>query len=647
MPIFACPKCAQPLNVRDEALGKDCRCSRCGHVSRATSADRSSARRGDPFGTIGLSGTTETLGEPPPASVARPVPDTDTPPLRADSVIPPADTVALPSPKPNRSADAPTQPEQRSEDDDTLAVPGYELLGELGRGGMGVVYKARQVSLKRLVALKMIRDAAFAGPEDLARFQIEAEAIASLQNPNIVQIYEIGKVSGSPYFSLELVEGGNLARKLAGQPLAFREAADLAATLARAVHSAHLRGVVHRDLKPANVLLTEEGIPKITDFGLAKQLDSADDSLEDGAVVGTPAYLPPEQAAGAHDEVGPLSDVYSLGAVLYELLTGRPPFRGESISDTLVMVLYDEPVPPTRLRPKVPRDLETICLKCLAKDPAKRYESALALAEDLQRWLDGDPIRARPIGRLETAWRWCRRNPVPTSLLLAVTLGAAFGLYHLTQLSENLVHSTALDSAALQAEMLNSINNYYSANVVDRVKGHEILVTNDYRKHSAAIPVPATLTIELGQAISADSEMGQQVRMYSDYPFRNRTDGGPRDEFERMALERLNEHPNEEVHRFEDYDGRPVLRYAVARVLKKSCVDCHNTHPDSTKTDWKVGDVRGAVEIIRPLSKDVDRAQRGLRTTFILVGVISALFLGLSMLLLVISNRSKRRRMPA
>jgi serine/threonine protein kinase len=649
MPTIACPKCAQPLDVRPEAIGKECRCSRCGHVSRAEA-------REDPYGTIGLGGAADTLDATMPPPPARPAVDADTPRVPAKPAVPPteaprvpikpvvplADTLSLPAL--GHGSPAKNLPEP-PDDDGTLAVPGYEVLGELGRGGMGVVYKARQLSLKRLVALKMIRDAAFAGPEELARFQIEAEAIASLQSPNIVQIYEIGAVNGAPYFSLELVEGGNLARKLAGQPLAFREAADLAATLARAVHSAHLRGVVHRDLKPANVLLTEEGIPKITDFGLAKQLDSTDESIEEGAVVGTPAYLPPEQAAGAHAEIGPLSDVYSLGAVLYELLTGRPPFRGESISDTLMMVLYDEPVPPTRLRPKVPRDLETICLKCLAKDPAKRYDSAMALAEDLQRWLDGDPIHARPMGRIEAAWRWCRRNPVPTSLLLAVTLGAAFGLFHLTQLSETLVQSTALDSARLQAEMLNSVNNYYSANVIDRVKGHGIQTTNDYRNYPGAIPVPATLTIELGQTISAESEMGQQVRMYSDYPFRNRADGGPRDEFERMALARLNEHPNEEVHRFEEYEGRPVLRYAVARVLKQSCVECHNTHPDSPKIDWKVGDVRGAVEIIRPLSKDVDRAQRGLRTTFILVGVVSALLLGLSMLLLVVSNRSKGRRM--
>ena len=243
-------------------------------------------------------------------------------PQNADKPTPKIEPKALDEtltlPKQPSAPSARTEPDvaDQLDDGDAPVVPGYELLGELGRGGMGVVYKARHLSLKRLVALKMIRDAAFAGPEDLARFQIEAEAIASLQHPNIVQIYEIGKVSNAPYFSLELVEGGNLARKLSGQPLAFREAAELATTLARAVHSAHQRGVVHRDIKPANVLLTEDGVPKITDFGLAKQLDVADDSLQTGAVVGTPAYLPPEQAAGAHDEVGPRSDVYSLGAVL-------------------------------------------------------------------------------------------------------------------------------------------------------------------------------------------------------------------------------------------------------------------------------------------------------------------------------------------
>lgn len=656
MPIFTCPHCAQPLDIREEAVGKECRCSRCGRVSRVLGAAGKSSppRKGDQYSTLGLGGTADSLGEAPKEPAIPASPDADTPPIKIEPIRParPPSNIeptsieeTIDEPYEAATPSARTEPETPdSRDEATPVVPGYEVLGELGRGGMGVVYKARHLSLKRLVALKMIRDAAFAGPEDLARFQIEAEAIASLQHPNIVQIYEIGKVNGSPYFSLELVQGGNLARKLAGQPLAFREAAELAATLARAVHSAHQRGVVHRDIKPANVLLTEEGVPKITDFGLAKQLNMEDDSVEAGAVVGTPAYLPPEQAAGAHEEVGPRADVYSLGAVLYELLTGRPPFRGESISDTLMMVMYDEPVPPRQLRPKVPRDLETICFKCLAKAPDQRYDSALALAEDLQRWLEGDPILARPMGRFEAAWRWCRRNPVPTSLLLAVTLGAAVGLLHLTQLSENLVHSTALDSAALQAEMLDGINTYYSANVVERLKGHSVLVTNDYKNHPAAIPVPATLTIELGQAISAESEMGQQVRMYSNHPFRNRRDGGPHDDWERMALERLSTNPREEVFSFEEYEGRPVLRYAVARVLRQSCIDCHNTHPDSLKTDWKVGDVRGAVEIIRPLSKDMDRARRGLRNTFILVGVIFGLLLAFSTLLLVMTNR--RRRQP-
>jgi serine/threonine-protein kinase len=284
------------------------------------------------------------------------------------------------------------------------AIPGYEILGVLGRGGMGVVYKARDVRLGRLVALKMILAGAYAGPDEVARFRREAEAIARLAHPNIVQVYAAGEHDGVPYFVLEHVEGGSLARRLSGPSLGVREAAQVVELLARAVHYAHSRGIVHRDLKPANVLLTADGTPKITDFGLARKTDT-EEHTRTGAVFGTPAYMAPEQASGKTRDIGPAVDVYALGSVLYELLLGRPPFRADTAINTILQLLNEEPVPPRRLRPDVPRDLELICLKCLQKLPEKRYTTAEALADDLRRFLSGAPVTDRPAG----LWKRLRR----------------------------------------------------------------------------------------------------------------------------------------------------------------------------------------------------------------------------------------------
>jgi tetratricopeptide (TPR) repeat protein len=310
-------------------------------------------------------------------------------------------------------------------------VPGYEILEELGRGGMGVVYKARQTSLNRLVALKMILAGAHAGATDLLRFRAEAEAVAHLRHPNIVQIYEVGQQDDCPYFSLEFVDGGTLFGQLDGAPLPERRAAGLIETLARAMHHAHGQGIVHRDLKPGNILLTADGTPKVTDFGLAKRLDSDHGPTQTGSIMGTPSYMAPEQAAGRLHDIGPLTDVYSLGAILYELLTGRPPFRAASPLDTLQQVLALEPVPPRRLQLDVPRDLEILCLKCLEKEPKKRYRSAGALADDLHRYLEGEPIAARPVGALERGLKWARRRPA-VAALYAVSAAAALGLLGLT-----------------------------------------------------------------------------------------------------------------------------------------------------------------------------------------------------------------------
>jgi WD40 repeat protein/tRNA A-37 threonylcarbamoyl transferase component Bud32 len=307
----------------------------------------------------------------------------------------------------------------------------YELVEEIARGGMGVVFKARQVSLNRTVALKMILSGDLASNSDVQRFHNEAEAAALMDHANIVPIYDVGEHGGWHYFSMKLIEGGSLAQLLArgewtlGTKDDCRRAARLVAAVARAVHYAHQRGILHRDLKPANVLLDEREEPLVTDFGLAKRLDTATDLTQSGAIVGTPGYMAPEQAAGKQRELTTAADVYSLGAILYELLTGRPPFRGENVLDTLLKVREAKPVRLWALNPRIDADLETICLKCLEKEPGRRYASAEALAEDLERWERGEPVRARRTGLLERTWKWARRRP---GLALMTAFLALFGL---------------------------------------------------------------------------------------------------------------------------------------------------------------------------------------------------------------------------
>jgi serine/threonine protein kinase len=289
-----------------------------------------------------------------------------------------------------------------------VTIPGYEVYEVLGKGGMGVVYRARQIGLGRVVALKRILHAENAGPDERRRFQAEAEAIASLQHRHIVQIHEVGEADDLPFFSLEYCGGGSLEKRLHGTPWGAGPAARLVETLAEAVHTAHRAGIVHRDLKPANVLFTEDATPKITDFGLAKKLD-ATGHTQTGAVLGTPSYMAPEQAGAKGVKVGPATDVYALGAILYELLTGRPPFRAVTPLETVLQVLSDPPVLPSLLQRKIPRDLETICLKCLEKNPERRYASAADLAADLGRFLRGEPIHARRPTSLTRLRSWLRR----------------------------------------------------------------------------------------------------------------------------------------------------------------------------------------------------------------------------------------------
>jgi hypothetical protein len=320
---------------------------------------------------------------------------------------------------------------------------------------MGVVYKARQTSLRRLVALKMILAGGYASQEQRARFRTEAEAAARLQHANVVQIYEVGEHQGLPYFSLEFVDGGNLASQLDGSPWLPRQAAQLVQTLAVAVHAAHKQAIVHRDLKPANVLLTADGVPKITDFGLAKVLDASCGLTDTGVLMGTPSYMAPEQADRHARPIGPATDVYALGAVLYELLTGRPPFKGQTPLATVAQVVADRPVPPRNLQPGVPRDLEIICLKCLEKEPSDRYPSAEALAVDLRRFLDDQPILGRAPGPLARFWLWCRR-PARIREAGAFTLymglgGLIFCLFGIVSLLMGFFGSTADPVASLVA----------------------------------------------------------------------------------------------------------------------------------------------------------------------------------------------------
>jgi serine/threonine-protein kinase len=339
--------------------------------------------------------------------------------LRADldALFPPPD---VPSTKrdalsPPRHEPTPLPPEGRA----LPQIPGYAVEAVLGRGGMGIVFRARHLRLNRLVALKMSLASEYCEPRERERLQREAEAVAGLRHENIVRVYDMGDHEGRPFFTMELVEGGSLSDKLTGAPQPACQAARLVATLAEAVRVAHQGGIVHRDLKPSNVLLTADGTAKISDFGLARRLQGGAALTQSGIPVGTPSYMAPEQARGQARAIGPAVDVYALGAILYELLTGRPPFHGETAAATLQQVITADPVPPSRLNFQVPRDLETICLKCLHKDPQRRYATAAALAEDIQRFQRGEPIAARPAGLVERTAKWVRRHPTGSAILAA------------------------------------------------------------------------------------------------------------------------------------------------------------------------------------------------------------------------------------
>jgi tRNA A-37 threonylcarbamoyl transferase component Bud32/sugar lactone lactonase YvrE len=470
-----CPKCQKKLKIDENVLGRKIKCPTCNAVFAAPSPDGTPEQSFQAVLAAYLQAVE--AGQQPDRDVWLAThPDMaeqlrfffanqDEFARRAEPLSAAPKPIATPS-RPETLAQSPDETSVGEVGDMVPDFGDYVILEKIAAGGMGVVYKARQVSADRIVALKMILAGRLASESEVRRFHTEAEAAANLDHPHLVPIYDVGKHNGQHYFSMKFVAGGSLSAKIDELKSDPKSAVRLLATAAKAVHYAHQRGILHRDLKPANILVDAQGQPHVTDFGLAKKVGGDSGMTQTGAIVGTPSYMAPEQAAASKDLTVAV-DVYSLGAILYELLTGQPPFRGETPMDTFSQVMEKEPRAPRSINPRVPRDPETICLKCLAKKPGRRYGSAEALAVDLERWLRHEPIEARRVGQLERGWMWVRRNPALAGMLtlLLVTLAATTTLAVQARLAEQRAdEETQTTKALLYASQLQLVKAAWNEN---------------------------------------------------------------------------------------------------------------------------------------------------------------------------------------